>query len=148
MIRRIASEIGGERSSVRVFGSRLGDSARGGDVDLLLELQDPMERLALIATTLPYRVSKAMHGRKVDVLLCAPNLVRQPCTTLRSRKDNCYEPRFQNDCLPEIMLAFQYQTHLCCMIPNMAINSGRNEDDDGLVFNFELSIVCRLSTLP
>ncbi|MBV5331342.1 nucleotidyltransferase domain-containing protein [bacterium] len=65
----------GSQSRVRVFGSRLDDSARGGDIDLLLE---PVANPALMAAQMSARVSRAMHGRKVDVLLSAPNLMRLP----------------------------------------------------------------------
>lgn len=34
-IRQCAHQIGGELARVRVFGSRLDDSARGGDLDLM-----------------------------------------------------------------------------------------------------------------
>lgn len=77
-IRQLARELVGERCSVRVFGSRLDDAARGGDIDLLLELMDAVANPALIAAQLSARVSRAMHGRKVDVLLSAPNLMRLP----------------------------------------------------------------------
>lgn len=77
-IRRLASEVAGEQARVRVFGSRLDDEARGGDLDLMLELPDPVDNPVLMAATLSARVSRAMHGRKVDVLLSAPNLMRLP----------------------------------------------------------------------
>ena len=73
-IRQLTYEIAGVKSSVRVFGSRLDDSARGGDLDLMLELMEPVENPAQMSA----RVSRAMHGRKVDVLLSAPNLMRLP----------------------------------------------------------------------
>lgn len=77
-IRQLARELVGERCSVRVFGSRLDDAARGGDIDIFLELMDTVANPALIAAQLSARVSRAMHGRKVDVLLSAPNLMRLP----------------------------------------------------------------------
>lgn len=77
-IRQLAYEIAGVKSSVRVFGSRLDDSVHGGDLDLMLELTDPVENPALMAAQMSARVSRAMHGRKVDVLLSAPNLMRLP----------------------------------------------------------------------
>lgn len=77
-IRQLAREVAGEHCTVRVFGSRLDDAARGGDIDLLLELTDTVDNPALIAARLSARVSRAMHGRKVDVLLSAPNLRRMP----------------------------------------------------------------------
>ena len=48
-IRRIARRLAGEQVEVRVFGSRLDDGARGGDLDLLLELPDPIANPALLA---------------------------------------------------------------------------------------------------
>lgn len=78
IIRQLAFEVAGTHARVRVFGSRLDDDARGGDLDLMLELPDPVDNPALMAAMLSARVSRAMHGRKVDVLLSAPNLMRLP----------------------------------------------------------------------
>ncbi len=77
-IRQIARELAGADATVRVFGSRLDDSARGGDLDLLLDLPAPVENPALLAARVSARVSRQMHGRKVDVVLSAPNLMRLP----------------------------------------------------------------------
>lgn len=75
-IMQLAHEVAGERAQVRVFGSRLDDDARGGDLDLMLELPDPAVNPALLAARFSARVSRLMQGRKVDVLLAAPNLKR------------------------------------------------------------------------
>ena len=77
-IRRLAIQLAGDQVRVRVFGSRLDDAARGGDLDLMLELSEPVDSPALLAAQLSARVSRVMHGRKVDVLLSAPNLMRLP----------------------------------------------------------------------
>jgi predicted nucleotidyltransferase len=77
-IRRLACQVAGEGSRVRVFGSRLDDSAHGGDLDLMLELDEAAANPALTAARMAAKVSRVMHGRKVDVLLSAPNLLRQP----------------------------------------------------------------------
>ena len=78
IIRQLASQIAGSQSRVRVFGSRLDDAARGGDIDLMIELPEPVDNPALMAAQMSARVSRAMHGRKVDVLLSAPNLMHLP----------------------------------------------------------------------
>ena len=78
IICKLAREIAGDKCRVRIFGSRLNDAALGGDVDLLLELTEAVENPALIAARLSARVSRAMSGRKVDVLLSAPNLLHLP----------------------------------------------------------------------
>jgi predicted nucleotidyltransferase len=77
-IRQLTLEVAGDQSRVRVFGSRLNNAAHGGDLDLMIELQEPIDNPALMAAQLSARVSRAMHGRKVDVLLSAPNLMRLP----------------------------------------------------------------------
>lgn len=78
IIKQLAAEQFGERASLRVFGSRLDDTARGGDIDLLVEVPDPVERPAWQASSLSARVSRALNGRRVDVVLAAPNLAELP----------------------------------------------------------------------
>jgi hypothetical protein len=81
-IRQLAAELVGDQARVWVLGSRLDDAARGGDLDLMLELPEPIENPALLAALLAARlaakVTRLMQGRKVDVLLVAPNLLRLP----------------------------------------------------------------------
>ena len=78
IIRQLARQVAGNQSRVRVFGSRLDDTGHGGDIDLMLELPEPVDNPALMAAQMSALVSRAMHGRKVDVLLSAPNLMRLP----------------------------------------------------------------------
>jgi hypothetical protein len=77
-IHDLALEIAGEGARVRLFGSRLDDSSRGGDVDPLLEAPQRIESPAYVAALLSARVSRLFGGRKVDVLIAAPNLARLP----------------------------------------------------------------------
>ena len=78
IIRRVAHEVAGADARVRLFGSRLDDAALGGDIDLMLELQEPIENPALMAARMSGKVSRAMDACKVDMLLSAPNLMRLP----------------------------------------------------------------------
>lgn len=77
-IRQLAHQLAGSGSRVRVFGSRLDDVARDGDLDLMLELPEPVDNPALLAAQMSAQVSRIMHGRKVDVVISAPNLMRLP----------------------------------------------------------------------
>ncbi len=77
-IRDIVQQTASASLSVRVFGSRLDDAARGGDLDLLVAFSAPVENPALLAAQISAKVSRVMHGRKVDVLLSAPNLLHLP----------------------------------------------------------------------
>lgn len=77
-IRLGVAQLAGQDARVWLFGSRVHDQERGGDVDLLLELDVPVSEPAQLAARLSARVSRAMHGRKVDVVVKAPNLVHLP----------------------------------------------------------------------
>jgi predicted nucleotidyltransferase len=77
-IRHAAAELAGDSARVWLFGSRVNDDARGGDVDLLLELDAPVAEPAQLSARLAVLVSRAMYGRKVDVLINAPNLLKLP----------------------------------------------------------------------
>ena len=78
MIRQEVLTLAGSSARVWLFGSRVRDEARGGDVDLLVEVDEAVTEPALLSARLGARVSKSMHGRKVDVLIEAPNLLRLP----------------------------------------------------------------------
>lgn len=75
---RLVRQVAGSQARVRVFGSRLDDHAHGGDLDIMLELSEAVENPALMAARISVKLSRVMHGRKVDVLLSAPNLMRLP----------------------------------------------------------------------
>ncbi len=77
-IRILAYQLAGTQSRVRVFGSRIDDTQQGGDLDLMLELPEAVDNPAFLAAQLAAKVSRLMNGRKVDVLLSAPNLMRLP----------------------------------------------------------------------
>jgi predicted nucleotidyltransferase len=74
--REVADTLGAD-ARVRLFGSRLDDTRKGGDVDLLVELDRPIDRAVLTASTLEARLILALGGRKVDVVLAPPNLAEQ-----------------------------------------------------------------------
>ena len=61
-----------------MFGSRVDDDKKGGDVDLMVEVDQAVAEPALMAARVASRIERAMGGRKVDVLLKAPNLLEQP----------------------------------------------------------------------
>lgn len=78
VIRGVVSDLAGEAAVVRLFGSRVDDQAKGGDIDLLVELPCPVEEPAWLSARISSKISMLMGGRKVDVLLDAPNLCQFP----------------------------------------------------------------------
>jgi predicted nucleotidyltransferase len=76
-ILRVVAEIAGPQARTRLFGSRVDDSKRGGDIDLLVELDTPVEDLLGLELKLGTRLYRAMLEREVDVVLLAPNIEKQ-----------------------------------------------------------------------
>ena len=57
---------------ILVFGSRLDENARGGDVDLLVRTAAPVAGKVWLASRLAARAERLLDGRRVDVLLIDP----------------------------------------------------------------------------
>lgn len=75
-LREAIGSIAPDAAAIRLFGSRLDDDARGGDVDLMIDFDHPVEHPAALSARLAVRASRAIGGRKVDVMLRAPNLAQ------------------------------------------------------------------------
>ncbi len=80
-----ARQLLGSGAQVTLFGSRVDDDAKGGDVDLMVEVPEAITEPAVLSARIASRVSRAMNGRKVDVVLKAPNLMLQPIHQIAQR---------------------------------------------------------------
>jgi len=78
IIRQTVADLAGEGAQVSLFGSRTDDNARGGDIDLFVELPHPVDEPAWLSAKISGRISFRLGGRKVDVILSAPNLGHSP----------------------------------------------------------------------
>jgi len=58
VIQQAVSELAGKDATVRLFGSRTDDNARGGDIDLLVEIPHSVESPAWLST----RISGCKKG--------------------------------------------------------------------------------------
>ena len=78
IIKQVAGEIFGADARVRVFGSRLDDQARGGDIDLLVEsdtvIDDKMKRMLRMTARLQLRLG----DQPIDILVVDPNTPLNP----------------------------------------------------------------------
>ena len=77
IIRDSARELFGPRARVRLFGSRLDDQARGGDIDLLLELPEAPDNAPAAPARFAARLQRRLGDRRIDVVVKAPGLARQ-----------------------------------------------------------------------
>jgi len=85
MIRNTAQLVFGEIVRITLFGSRVDDHAKGGDVDLMVEVGGIVDKPALSGARVASQISRAMNGRRVDVILKAPNLKIQPIHEMATR---------------------------------------------------------------
>jgi predicted nucleotidyltransferase len=68
----------GDDCEFLVFGSRLRDDVKGGDLDLLVRSPRPVDSPAWTAALLAAAAEHVMEGRRVDLLLIDPNTTLQP----------------------------------------------------------------------
>ena len=78
IISMLAKEVFGEGASIKLFGSRADDSKRGGDIDLFIELQQPIEQPVMASARLEAKLIQALGLQKIDVIVSAPNLAKTP----------------------------------------------------------------------
>lgn len=74
----ITADLAGRDARVRLFGSRVHDDLRGGDIDLLIECPRPIERPVRLATQITARLQRALGDRKIDVLVVDPQTPLEP----------------------------------------------------------------------
>lgn len=77
-IRETVRSVTGPQTRVRLFGSRTDDAAKGGDIDLLVEVDDPVDSPALLGARIGARLQQALGERRFDIVLAAPNVAEQP----------------------------------------------------------------------
>ena len=68
----------GPSARVRLFGSRLDEAARGGDIDLFVEVDQRLANRAAMASRLAARLQLALGDQHIDVILVDPETRPQP----------------------------------------------------------------------
>lgn len=76
-IRETVRSVLGPAVTVRLFGSRADDAARGGDIDLLVESATVVEQPVLVAARIGALLQMALGDQRIDVLIAAPNVQDQ-----------------------------------------------------------------------
>ena len=67
----------GPEATVRLFGSRTNDDAKGGDIDLLVESDRAIDQPALVGACIGARLQQALGDQRIDVVIAAPNVPHQ-----------------------------------------------------------------------
>jgi len=76
-IRDTVREVFGMQAVVKLFGSRVNDDARGGDIDLLVELPSITAELERKTMQLLARLQLRIGDQPIDVLVLDPATPRQ-----------------------------------------------------------------------
>lgn len=77
-ILRATAEVAGPQARAMLFGSRTDDSARGGDIDLLVELPAPAAGTLDLSLRLSARIQRRIGLRRIDVLVADPDTPPTP----------------------------------------------------------------------
>ncbi|MBK1727079.1 nucleotidyltransferase domain-containing protein [Halorhodospira neutriphila] len=78
VIRTVAHEVLGAGVTVRLFGSRADDRARGGDIDLLIESDRVVPDRATAASRVAAHLQRRLGDQRIDVLIMDPATARLP----------------------------------------------------------------------
>ena len=77
-IRHIVATLAGNNACITLFGSGVDDTKKGGDIDLLITLPEIVQHPAELSAKISAQLIRKFGGRKVDVILSAPNLKDLP----------------------------------------------------------------------
>lgn len=77
-IRETVLEIFGPDCTVFLFGSRVDDATRGGDIDLLVKSEKPIQDSRRKALQLVARLQIRLGDQRIDVLVVDPEIKQQP----------------------------------------------------------------------
>ncbi len=73
VIKRVTAQVLGDDARVTLFGSRVDDLARGGDIDLFIEAPTPLPNRVVAAARLAAGIERQLGGRQIDVVLVDPD---------------------------------------------------------------------------
>ncbi len=76
VIRKATKDVFGSSATVRLFGSRVDDSLRGGDIDLLVECLEPIEDAGQMSAKLVAQIQTRLGDQKIDVICTWPGSKR------------------------------------------------------------------------
>lgn len=73
-IKQTAQQLFGDSAEVILFGSRVDDSARGGDIDIMVSTSEAIDNPAYMAAKLASKLEILLGEQKIDVVIKSPSL--------------------------------------------------------------------------
>jgi len=74
----VASVLGDSSAEVILFGSRVDDTAKGGDIDLLIQTQMHLDNRTSMASKIAAGLQIKLGDQKIDILLVDADTQLQP----------------------------------------------------------------------
>ncbi len=81
----LTADLIGSDAHVWLFGSRTDDRRKGGDIDLLVEVDRVLDDRVILAARLAARLERRFHGLPVDVVLKDQATTSQPIHQIARR---------------------------------------------------------------
>ncbi|OGB33297.1 MAG: hypothetical protein A3F78_16515 [Burkholderiales bacterium RIFCSPLOWO2_12_FULL_61_40] len=81
-IKQTAQAVLGVNARVTLFGSRVDDSKKGGDIDLLFETDRPLDNRAATIGAIYVELIRKLGDRKIDIILKDPATPPAPVLTI------------------------------------------------------------------
>lgn len=78
LIKQQARKVFGQEADVWLFGSRTDDQLRGGDIDLLIELQSPISGRVSKICQIHAALQLALGEQKIDIIALDPSMTVRP----------------------------------------------------------------------
>lgn len=78
IIRATVSRLLGNRTSIRIFGSRAREDEKGGDIDILVETEQQLPSRVASACRLISELQMQLGDQKIDVIIIDPETRAQP----------------------------------------------------------------------
>ena len=84
-IRQAVHEVVGADARVSLFGSRVDDALRGGDIDLFVEVARKVDKPVLLAARIGARLQRLLGEQRIDVLIATPDTAERPIHRIARR---------------------------------------------------------------
>lgn len=91
-IRAAVRAAAGPAARVRLFGSGIDDRLRGGDIGLLVEVDEPVTSAVRVEARIGARLQRELGDRRVDVIVAALDGAEQPVHRVARETASCCAP--------------------------------------------------------
>ncbi|MBT2787292.1 MULTISPECIES: nucleotidyltransferase domain-containing protein [unclassified Halomonas] len=78
IVKQVGREVFGKNVQLALFGSRLNDHLKGGDIDILVKSDEPMTGKMIKMLTMTARLQMRLGDQPIDILIYDPETPLSP----------------------------------------------------------------------